>query len=65
MDDVDALHEEYKGSGAMIRLTPANMPWGVREMNAEDPDGHRLRMGGDAAGAADDEGLKRFPEMAG
>jgi catechol 2,3-dioxygenase-like lactoylglutathione lyase family enzyme len=63
MDDVDALHEEYEKSGAIIRLQPTNMPWGTREMNVEDPDGHRLRMGSDATGPADDEGLKRFSEM--
>jgi uncharacterized glyoxalase superfamily protein PhnB len=61
--DVDALHEEYKQSGAIIRLPPTNMPWGTREMNVEDPDGHRLRMGSHATGPADEEGLKRFSEM--
>ena len=62
-EDVDALHEEYKKSGAIIRLTPTNMPWGTREMNVEDPDGHRLRMGSEATGPADEEGLKRFSEI--
>ncbi len=28
MDDVDSLHEEYRRSGAIIRLEPTNMPWG-------------------------------------
>jgi hypothetical protein len=60
MDDVDALFEEYKTSGAIIRQPPTNMPWGTREMNVEDLDGHRLRMGSDATGPADEEGLKRF-----
>ena len=63
MDDVDALHEEYRKSGAIIRLEPTNMPWGTREMNVEDLDGHRLRMGSDSTGPADPEGLKRFSEM--
>ncbi len=63
MEDVDALHEEYKKSGAIIRLEPTNLPWGTREMNVEDPDGHRLRMGSDATGPADDDGVKRFSEM--
>jgi catechol 2,3-dioxygenase-like lactoylglutathione lyase family enzyme len=63
LDDVDALHEEYKSSGAIIRLPPTNMPWGTREMNVEDPDGHRLRMGSDSTGPADKDGLKRFSEM--
>jgi uncharacterized glyoxalase superfamily protein PhnB len=43
--DVDALHDEYKKSGATIRQAPTNFPWGIREMNVEDLDGHRFRMG--------------------
>ena len=44
VENVDALYEEYQASGAIIRQQPTNFPWGVREMNIEDPDGHRLRM---------------------
>jgi catechol 2,3-dioxygenase-like lactoylglutathione lyase family enzyme len=62
-EDVDALHEEYKKNGAIIRLSPTNMPWGTREINVEDPDGHRLRIGSDSTGPADEEGMKRFSEM--
>jgi catechol 2,3-dioxygenase-like lactoylglutathione lyase family enzyme len=62
-EDVDALYEEYKRSGAIIRLTPKNMPWGTREMNVEDPDGHRLRMGSHATGPTDADALKLFSEM--
>lgn len=53
VEDVDALHREYLASGAIIRQPPTNFPWGMREMNVEDLDGHRLRMGGEATGAAD------------
>jgi len=63
MEDVDALHEEYKGGGAIIRQAPTNMPWGTREMNVEDLDGNRFRMGSEATGPADEDGLKRFSEM--
>jgi predicted enzyme related to lactoylglutathione lyase len=63
MEDVDALHEEYKKSGAIIRQPPTNMPWNTREMNVEDPDGHRLRMSGDTTGPVDVEGWKRFGEI--
>jgi uncharacterized glyoxalase superfamily protein PhnB len=38
-------------------------PWGTREMNVEDPDGHRIRMGSDATGPADKDGWERFSEM--
>jgi catechol 2,3-dioxygenase-like lactoylglutathione lyase family enzyme len=65
VDDVDAVHEEYKKSGAIVRLTPTNMPWGTREMNVEDPDGHRFRMGSHSTGPADEDGLKRFSAIGG
>jgi len=60
---MDALHEEYRKSGAIIRQPPTNMPWSVRKMNVEDLDGHRLRMGSDSTGPADEDGLKRFSEI--
>ena len=63
VDDVDALHEEYKSSGAVIRQPPTNIPWSVREMNVRDPDGHRFRMGCHSKAPADEEGLKRFLEI--
>lgn len=59
MDDVDALYEEYKKSGAMILDPPTDFPWQTREMLVEDLDGHRFRMSGEPTGAADqscDEG---------
>jgi uncharacterized glyoxalase superfamily protein PhnB len=43
VDDVDALYEDLKSRGADIRQPPTNFPWGVREMNVSDPDGHHLR----------------------
>jgi len=45
VDNVDALYEEFQASGAIIKQEPTNFPWGMREMNIEDLDGHRLRMG--------------------
>jgi hypothetical protein len=52
--DVDALHEEYKQSGALIVEPPMNFPWEHREMLVTDLDGHRLRMTGDPTGPPDD-----------
>ncbi|HEY2963385.1 MAG TPA: bleomycin resistance family protein [Pyrinomonadaceae bacterium] len=46
MEDVDALYEEYKKSGAIILEEPKNYPWETREMLVEDLDGHRFRMSG-------------------
>jgi catechol 2,3-dioxygenase-like lactoylglutathione lyase family enzyme len=51
--DVDALHAEYERHGAIIRQKPTNFPWGLKEMNVEDLDGHRLRMGSEATGPSD------------
>lgn len=45
VEDVDALHEQYEAAGATIIQAPINYSWGMREMNVEDPDGHRLRIG--------------------
>ena len=45
VQDVDALYEDYKSSGAIIQEPPTDYPWGVREMNVEDLDGHCLRVG--------------------
>ena len=59
--DVDALYEDYKCRGATIRQAPTNFPWGLREMNVEDLDGHRLRMGSDATGPADGTLLNEKP----
>jgi uncharacterized glyoxalase superfamily protein PhnB len=44
VEDVAALHEEYKAAGALIRTEPQNFPWAY-EMTVTDPDGHVLRFG--------------------
>jgi uncharacterized glyoxalase superfamily protein PhnB len=63
LNDVDELYAEYQRTGAIIHMPPTNMPWGTREMNVADLDGHRLRMGSDATGPADPEALTRFSEI--
>jgi catechol 2,3-dioxygenase-like lactoylglutathione lyase family enzyme len=50
VQDIDALYDDYRRRGAIIRTPPTDYPWGVREMNVEDLDGHRLRLGGDGGG---------------
>lgn len=47
VEDVDALYEEYKASGARIRHPPQNYPWAC-EMKVDDPDGHVLRFASDS-----------------
>ncbi|HEU0222504.1 MAG TPA: ankyrin repeat domain-containing protein [Paracoccaceae bacterium] len=61
VQDVDALYEQYRESGAIIRQPPTNFPWGLREMNVEDLDGHRLRMGSEATGPSDGTALNVAP----
>ena len=46
VEDVKALHEEYKATGATILEAPVNFPWAL-EMKVTDPDGHTLRFGSD------------------
>lgn len=43
--DVDALYDEFQGRGALIRMAPTTMPWGIRELHVSDPDGNIIRFG--------------------
>jgi ankyrin repeat protein len=61
VQDVDALYEDYKKSGAIIRQKPTNFPWGAREMNVQDLDGHRLRVSASATGPSDGVDLDEGP----
>ncbi len=45
--DVDALYAELEARGARLRHPPANYPWGSRECQITDLDGHVLRFGAD------------------
>ncbi len=41
--DVDAEHQRLAATGeARITAAPSTMPWGLREMWLDDPDGNRL-----------------------
>jgi catechol 2,3-dioxygenase-like lactoylglutathione lyase family enzyme len=43
--DVDAEHDRLASSGEVtITAPPATMPWGLREMWIEDPDGVRIAV---------------------
>lgn len=44
VDDVDALHAEFTARGLPL-ATPADKPWGLRELLVMTPDGHRLMFG--------------------
>jgi len=45
--DVDVLYAELESRGARLRHAPANYPWGSREIQVMDLDGHVLRFGAD------------------
>src|SRR6185369_4026472 len=59
VSDVDALHEEYKKTEAMIVETPTNFEWGMRVMVIGDPDGHRLRIASELVGPVDQTNFNR------
>ncbi len=39
--DVDAHYEHARAHGARVESEPQNMPYGLREYGASDPEGHR------------------------
>lgn len=43
--DVDQLHHEIRGKGALVRRPPTDMPWNLREMLVADRDGNVIRFG--------------------
>ncbi len=45
VSDVDLLHAELAGRGAIISSTPQSKPWGMREFSIRTPDGHRIQFG--------------------
>jgi len=46
--NVDQLHAELEARGALLRHPPTNYPWGSRECQVTDPDGHVLRFGAES-----------------
>ena len=52
--DVVRLHEEFVGSGAIIKLAPANFSW-AKEIHIADPDGNVIRFGSEPDPAPFDE----------
>jgi len=61
VNNVDVLHEDYVRRGAIIKQPPTNFPWGLREMNVADLDGHRIRFGSDATGPPSGAMLNEAP----
>ncbi len=42
--EVDALHAEWAGAGALVDFAPTAQPFKLYEFHARDPDGNRLRV---------------------
>lgn len=47
VDDVDALAGELRGRGLEIIRGPVDQPYGCREIEVKDPDGHIIGFGQD------------------
>jgi catechol 2,3-dioxygenase-like lactoylglutathione lyase family enzyme len=69
--NVDELYAELQARGAFLRHPPTNYPWGSRECQVTDPDGHVLRFGaesrsGEALGPwLDGQGRRWLPQQDG
>lgn len=46
--NVDEFYRELRERGARLRHPPTNFPWGSRECQVTDPDGHVLRFGAES-----------------
>lgn len=57
VDNVDALHEQLRDNGADIVRAPENQPYGCRDFDIRDPDGHVLAFGQDLAADENGPGL--------
>lgn len=47
VDDVNALAEELRAKGVEILRGPVDQPYGCREIDVKDPDGHIIGFGQD------------------
>lgn len=47
--DVDGLYAACRARGVAVGAPPADQPWGLREFELRDPDGHLLIFGAESA----------------
>lgn len=50
--DIDGLHAAYRARGAARLTSPTDQPWGLREFELRDPDGHLLIFGAESSAPA-------------
>ncbi len=54
VENADVLHAQFSDAGVEILRGPENMPYGLRDFDVRDPDGHLLAFGHDLHPAAPD-----------
>lgn len=57
VDDVDTLHDEFQDRGVEIPRGPEDQPYGCRDFDIRDPDGHLIAFGQDLQPSAAGPGL--------
>lgn len=55
VDDVDALHADFRSCDVPIHIAPVNQTWGMREMYVRDRDGNSIRFGCPVASEPDEK----------
>jgi catechol 2,3-dioxygenase-like lactoylglutathione lyase family enzyme len=60
VDDVDAIYTEFKAKQAIMPGPPELKPWGMKEIEVRDPDGHIIYFGQDIP-SADQPSIDRRP----
>eukprot|EP00439_Symbiodinium_sp_Y106_P088141 s1_g677.t1 len=61
VDDADALSTEYRAAGVEIVREPEDAPYGLRDFDIKDPDGHVLAFGHDLGAPTTRPGLMDGP----
>ncbi len=59
VEDANALHDEFAGQGVDIARELENMPYGLRDFDVRDPDGHLIAFGHDLDAAPHGPGLMK------
>ena len=62
VEDANALHDEFAGRGVDIARELENMPYGMRDFDIRDPDGHLIAFGHDLDPAPHGPGLAKPPD---
>lgn len=61
VEDADSLCTRFREAGAQIVREPEDMPYGLRDFDIRDPDGHVIAFGHDLEPGEADPGLVPWP----